>query len=355
MLAVLCLSCNGIVASSSLLFQTAEALSINPISVLSQTAYMDSSGFFHIVGEVANTSNETVRAVRITASIYDPYHVIIGTASAYSDIDTLGPGERSAFNLRSNDLSQGGQIGTYQLSISSQPAFGEQKPAFLRLTIGRAYYSGSAYHVIGEVTNEGNSVANSVDVSAAFYDYNHQVIGEGVAYPNNIPSMSPGQTAPFDMMVQSVPNQQIAYALYNAQSNEYSMINNYNINNYNINNQPSSNLQAQTLSSSSPSLSTQSLPPTYLSSPPPSPFSPSVAATAIQGGEGIVQGHSLQQIPSTRDSFKNDDNKTLQVTSANTISVPGGITQSMTGQVKNTGNIVRLYHLPTDYLIIYQA
>jgi hypothetical protein len=328
MLATLCLSSNGNVGSTSLLFQTAEALSNNPISVLSQTGYMDSSGFFHIVGEVANTSNETVRSVQITASIYDPYHVIMGTGSAYSDIGTLGPGERSAFHLLLTGVGQAGPIGTYQLSISSQPAFGEQKPAFLRLTIGRAYYSGSTYHVIGEVTNEGNSAANFVKISGAFYDYNHQVIGEGVEYPNNVGSISPGQTAPFDMMVQSVPNQQIMYALYNAQSNEYSMINNYN---YYINNQPSSNLQAQTSSS----LSTQSLPPTYLSSS--SPSSPSVAATAIQGGEGVVQGHSLQQIQSTRDSFKNNDNKTLQVTSANVISVPGGITQSMTGQVKNTG------------------
>ena len=109
---------------------------------------MDSLGFFHVVGEVANTSNQTVRFVQITASIYDPSHVIIGTGYAYSDIDTLGPGERSAFYL-SSDLSHAVQIGTYQLSTSSQPAFGEQKPAFLRLTIGRAYYSGSAYHVIG--------------------------------------------------------------------------------------------------------------------------------------------------------------------------------------------------------------
>lgn len=74
---------------------------------------MDSLGFFHVVGEVANTSNQTVRSVQITASIYDPSHVIIGTGYAYSDSDTLGLGERSAFNLLSSDLSQAGQIGTY--------------------------------------------------------------------------------------------------------------------------------------------------------------------------------------------------------------------------------------------------
>src|SRR5919199_1728901 len=64
-------------------------------------------------------------------------------------------------------------------------------------------------------------------------------------------------------------------------------------------------------------------------------YATTTTATAAQGA---VQGNTLQQIPSTPDSFKNNDNKTLQVISANVTSIPGGITQSMTGQVKNTGN-----------------
>ena len=170
------------------LFQQVEASSVNPISVLSQTAYMDRVGFFHIVGEVANMSNQTENSVLITASVYDRSHVIMGTASAYSDIGTLGPGERSAFHLLLTGVGQAGPIGTCQLSVSSQPAFGDQKPALLQLTVGRAYADSlNNYHVVGEVTNEGNDTANFVDVSAAFYNYNHQVIGEGTGYITAIP------------------------------------------------------------------------------------------------------------------------------------------------------------------------
>jgi hypothetical protein len=57
----------------------------------------------------------------------------------------------------------------------------------------------------------------------------------------------------------------------------------------------------------------------------------------------VAQGQPLQQIPSTPDSFKNNDNKTLQVLSANVTSIPGGIRHSMTGQVKNTGNSILRY------------
>jgi hypothetical protein len=45
---------------------------------------------------------------------------------------------------------------------------------------------------------------------------------------------------------------------------------------------------------------------------------------------------SLKQIPSTPDSFKNDNNKTLQIISATVNPLPGEIRQSMTGMVKNT-------------------
>ena len=118
---------------------------------------------------------------------------------------------------------------------------------------------------------------------------------------------------PFELLVQSVPNQQIVSASYNVQSQEYSMINYY----YNKN-QPSNMSPSQAASSISPLSSSQSSP----SSTSPSP---------------ATQGETLQQIPSIRDSFKNNNNKTLQVISANAVSVPEGITQSMTGQVKNTG------------------
>jgi hypothetical protein len=51
------------------------------------------------------------------------------------------------------------------------------------------------------------------------------MIGEGFGYvtPDSVPA---GQTAPFDISVESAPNQQIAFASYNVQSQEYSMINN---------------------------------------------------------------------------------------------------------------------------------
>jgi hypothetical protein len=56
--------------------------------------------------------------------------------------------------------------------------------------------------------------------------------------------------------------------------------------------------------------------------------------TATAREEGLMEP-SLQQIPSTPDSFKNNNNKTILVSAA-VSPLPGGITMSMTGQIKNT-------------------
>ena len=123
-------------------------------------------------------------------------------------------------------MASGTPVSYYQFFTSWEPATTQEKPAFLKLTIGRAYLDeGGSYHIVGEVTNLGDGTANSIKVSGAFFDYNNRVTGDGVAYvtPDNL---SPGQTAPFDISVESAPNQQIAFAAYNTQSQEYSMISN---------------------------------------------------------------------------------------------------------------------------------
>ena len=59
----------------------------NPVTIVGQSAYTDDIGYFHIVGEVQNASNQTIKSVQLVVSIYDSTHTIIGTTSGYTDID----------------------------------------------------------------------------------------------------------------------------------------------------------------------------------------------------------------------------------------------------------------------------
>jgi hypothetical protein len=69
--------------------------------------------------------------------------------------------------------------------------------------------------VVGEITNEVNSTAHFVKVSGAFYNYDHQIIGDGTIYANDIP---PGQTMPFDMRISSVPNQYLRLIMFKSRN-----------------------------------------------------------------------------------------------------------------------------------------
>jgi len=77
----------------------------NPVTIVGQSAYTDDIGYFHIVGEVQNASNQTIKSVQLVVSIYDSTHTIIGTTSGYTDIDVLRPGERSAFSLSTSNIA----------------------------------------------------------------------------------------------------------------------------------------------------------------------------------------------------------------------------------------------------------
>jgi hypothetical protein len=70
--------------------------------------------------------------------------------------------------------------------------------------------------------------------------------------------------------------------------------------------------------------------------PPPSRSAATATLTTATAAQGVVEGIHYNKFQVHLDSFKNNNNnKTLQVISANITSIPGGIKQSMTGQVKN--------------------
>ncbi|MGB7955376.1 MAG: FxLYD domain-containing protein [Candidatus Nitrosopolaris sp.] len=113
----------------------------------------------------------------------------------------------------------------YALSASYQQAY-TSKPAALALNVGRSNLDViNAYHLLGEVTNQGNNTATFAKVSGVFFDANHKVIDVVDTYTS--PSdLQPRQKAPFDLQSLSPNARDIKFASINIQSNEYSLINN---------------------------------------------------------------------------------------------------------------------------------
>ena len=121
--------------------------------VSQSTAYKDSTGVIHIVGEIQNVFSYPVSSVKVTASVSDSNNLIVATPSSYTDIDQLRPGEKSGFQIVLGIPLTGGK--NYQLSTSYVQA-PTPKPQVLNLILGQPYTDNTGqYHVVGEIINQG--------------------------------------------------------------------------------------------------------------------------------------------------------------------------------------------------------
>jgi hypothetical protein len=80
------------------------------------------------------------------------------------------------------------------------------------------------FHIVGEVANEGSGKATFVKLSGAFYNSSNSVIAADFTYTDP-QDLEPGQTAPFEIIVNAPTANKITSASLNVGSNQYSSIN----------------------------------------------------------------------------------------------------------------------------------
>ncbi|HJT49956.1 MAG TPA: FxLYD domain-containing protein [Nitrososphaeraceae archaeon] len=204
--------------------QTTTTASAGGISVLSSFSFRDDTGAYHIVGEVKNNSpTDSMNYVKIVATLYGNGGRVVGTDFTYSDIDVLKPAEKSPFKIILSDLGQSQKVSSYKLYASGQKT--EPLPAALKLNVGDSHLDSIGfYHVVGEVTNQGNQKATYVKVSGAFYNSSNTVVAADFTYTDP-KDLEPGQTAPFEIIVtHDSTASKITSALVDVGSTQYSSI-----------------------------------------------------------------------------------------------------------------------------------
>lgn len=112
-------------------FSTADIAEITPDSIIestsdsltitSQTSYIDSLDFYHVVGEVQYNSVMPVDFVQIIGTFYDKDGNVVGTATTYTNPSTLDSGDTAPFDLILTSSSVPmHEISNYKLSVTSQ-------------------------------------------------------------------------------------------------------------------------------------------------------------------------------------------------------------------------------------------
>jgi hypothetical protein len=193
------------------------------IQLISSSAYTDSIGSLHVIGELQNNSTDPRDFVKIVSTLRDPSDNILDSSFTYSDVEVLRPGEKSPFDVIFSNEQQVQRSQRFEIS-SITGDISQAKPANLNLNVGDSYYDSiDSAHVVGEVTNNGPDVSKFTKVSGTFYDDQNKIVATGFTYTD--PSdLGPGQSAPFDMIMSDDSSANIASGSLNVQSEEYAMI-----------------------------------------------------------------------------------------------------------------------------------
>jgi hypothetical protein len=173
-----------------------------------------------IVGEVLNNFSYPIELVRITATVYDKNDVIGATGDKYDNDDLVKPGSRSGFDIFLDETLPSNR--KYILTTSFDKSE-DDKPEALQLSVGKNSKGSNNFRVLGEVMNQGENAANSVKVSAIFYDNEHKVIDTDYVFTNP-DIISPNKKAPFEFSFYTDNPEKIKSMAFNVQSDEYSLM-----------------------------------------------------------------------------------------------------------------------------------
>jgi hypothetical protein len=173
-----------------------------------------------IVGEVLNNFSYPIELVRITATVYDKNDIIVATGDKYVNDYLIKPGSRSGFDIFLDETLPTNT--KYTLTTSFEKSE-DDKPEALQLSVGKNSKGSNNFRVLGEVMNQGENAANSVKVSAIFYDEKHKVIDTDYVFTNP-DIISPNKKAPFEFSFYRDNPEKIKSMAFNVQSDEYSLL-----------------------------------------------------------------------------------------------------------------------------------
>ena len=91
--------------------------------LLSQKLKKGEGDFNNVIGQVKNIGSDTLEFIKIGLTVYDKNGDIVGTDSTYAESSTLGPNQKSSFDIFSSKANFEG-MESYELSLSWQTSDG---------------------------------------------------------------------------------------------------------------------------------------------------------------------------------------------------------------------------------------
>lgn len=198
------------------------------VEILSSAGYLDSSGNYHVVGEVQNVGSQAVNFIQVTATFYDSQDIVVDSRFDLTMLYVLLNERKSPFEVALLDVAESSHVSRYSLAVT----YLDTSPLPLKLEILSASNhvdDDGALHTVGTLKNVGSEKLVNAKIVATYYDTSSRVVAASSTSfdPELTGDINPNQTVQFEI---KLPNERAQYVHTNAlaaESNQYTMIPEY--------------------------------------------------------------------------------------------------------------------------------
>lgn len=179
------------------------------LTIRHQTAFTDTSGTTHVVGEIHNGTQAGYGEVRVSCDFYDSTGATLGSAAAPALIDILLPDESAFFKVSLIAAPTG--IASYS-AVPSGIETTDLPYTDLAFFRNQGFISEDDMTLLGEVLNAGQVAAYQVRIAAALLDGEGQILDVGWTTARR-DLLLPSEVSPFSLFVGNVTGEPVHYEL----------------------------------------------------------------------------------------------------------------------------------------------
>ena len=189
----------------------------------SHTSFIDSIGYFNVVGEVHNVGDQAANNVFVTATFYNAANEVVGTPVNNIALEVLLPDRKSPFRVEFINVGQSALVDHYSLEIEFTPTDSIPKQLQIASHTSSVDVGFSLFEINGEVENTGDSTATYVRVFATCYDEAGNVIQVGGDYTEPV-NVGASQKVSFTLLIDHENPDLIDSYVLTAESENYALI-----------------------------------------------------------------------------------------------------------------------------------
>jgi hypothetical protein len=167
-----------------------QAIAAGELVVVNQFLFKDSTGYFHVVGEVHNDTEKALTDIELTVEVKDKDGQTLLKDSSDSPADTqtfspllytLGPGETSPYDYYF--FTEAGEPDQYAVTVTGQHT-GEVNRANLKVENAQLSSDGSgSLYLTGELVNQGDKPVQIHSLAGAVLDKDNSLVAANAYGP----------------------------------------------------------------------------------------------------------------------------------------------------------------------------